>query len=54
MARKALKTGAVEFLTKPFHDEEFFEAIEQAFTFDRETRKASKISESDSGAESIL
>ena len=46
MARKALKTGAVEFLTKPFHDEEFFQAIEQAFAFDRETRKASRISES--------
>ncbi len=46
MARKALKTGAVEFLTKPFHDEEFFEAIEQAFAFDRETRKANRISES--------
>jgi len=46
MARKALKTGAVEFLTKPFQDEEFFLAVAQAFTFDRETRKASKISES--------
>ncbi len=46
MARQALKTGAVEFLTKPFHDEEFFEAVERAFAFDRETRKANKISES--------
>jgi len=46
MARKALKTGAVEFLTKPFQDEEFFLAVAQAFAFDRETRKANKISES--------
>jgi FixJ family two-component response regulator len=46
MARKALKAGAVEFLTKPLHDEEFFRAIEQAFSVDRETRKASRISES--------
>lgn len=46
MARKALKSGAVEFLTKPFQDEEFFLAIEQAFALDRETRKASRIAES--------
>jgi FixJ family two-component response regulator len=46
MARKALKTGAVEFLTKPFQDEEFFLAVAQAFAFDRETRKANRISES--------
>ncbi len=46
MARKALKTGAVEFLTKPFQDEEFFLAVSQAFALDRETRKASRISES--------
>ena len=46
MARKAFKAGAGEFLTKPLHDEEFFQAIEQAFAFDREMRKANKISES--------
>ncbi len=46
MARKALKTGAVEFLTKPFRDEEFFLAVAQAFELDREMRKASRISES--------
>jgi FixJ family two-component response regulator len=46
MARKALITGAVEFLTKPFQDEEFFLAVAQAFALDRETRKASRISES--------
>jgi FixJ family two-component response regulator len=46
MARKALMTGAVEFLTKPFQDEEFFLAVAQAFALDRETRKASRISES--------
>lgn len=46
MARKALKTGAVDFLIKPFHDEEFLQAIERALAFDREIRKASRISES--------
>jgi FixJ family two-component response regulator len=46
MARKALMTGAVEFLTKPFQDEEFFLAVAQAFALDRKTRKASRISES--------
>ena len=46
MARKALKTGAVEFLIKPFHDEEFLQAIKQALKFDREIRKANRISES--------
>src|SRR5271154_5491494 len=33
MARKALKAGAVEFLTKPFQDKEFFLAVAQAFAF---------------------
>ncbi len=46
MARKALKTGAVDFLIKPFHDGEFLQAIERALAFDREIRKASRISES--------
>jgi len=39
MVRKALKAGAVEFLTKPFQDEELLHAVEQAFTLDREKRK---------------
>jgi FixJ family two-component response regulator len=46
MARKALKSGAVEFLTKPLHDEEFFKAIDQAFSLDRESRETRRISES--------
>ena len=31
MVRKALKAGAVEFLIKPFQDQELLDAIEQAF-----------------------
>lgn len=46
MVRKALKAGAVEFLTKPFQDEELLQAVEQAFSLDREKRKQSRISES--------
>jgi FixJ family two-component response regulator len=38
MVRKAMKAGAVEFLTKPFQDEELLHAIGQAFAFDREQR----------------
>ena len=40
MVRRALKTGAVEFLTKPFHDDELLQAIEQAFESDRAIRTA--------------
>jgi FixJ family two-component response regulator len=35
---KAMKTGAVEFLTKPFVDQDLLNAIEQAFDRDRATR----------------
>jgi FixJ family two-component response regulator len=45
MVRKALKGGAVEFLTKPFQDEELLHAVEQAFTLDREQRNATEIAE---------
>jgi FixJ family two-component response regulator len=38
MVRNALKGGAVEFLTKPFQDEELLTAIQQAFALDRERR----------------
>ena len=38
MVRKVLKAGAVEFLTKPFQDSELLEAVEQAFTRDRQNR----------------
>jgi len=46
MVRKALKAGAVEFLTKPFQDEELLQAVEQAFKLDRERRKRGKTTES--------
>jgi FixJ family two-component response regulator len=39
MVRKVMKTGAVEFLTKPFQKEELLRAIEQAFALDRERRQ---------------
>jgi FixJ family two-component response regulator len=38
MTVKAMKTGAVEFLTKPFVDEDLLNAIQQAFERDRVTR----------------
>ena len=46
MVRKALKAGAVEFLTKPFQDDELLTAVEQAFTLDLERRRQNKIAES--------
>jgi len=38
MTVKAMKTGAVEFLTKPFVDQDLLDAIQQAFDRDRVTR----------------
>ena len=38
MTVKAIKSGAVEFLTKPFVDEDLLSAIQQAFDRDRVTR----------------
>jgi FixJ family two-component response regulator len=38
MTVKAIKSGAVEFLTKPFLDQQLLNAIEQAFDRDRVTR----------------
>jgi FixJ family two-component response regulator len=39
MTVKAMKSGAVEFLTKPFRDQDLLDAIHQALDRDRETRK---------------
>jgi FixJ family two-component response regulator len=39
MSVKAMKSGAVEFLTKPFRDEELLEAIQQALDRDRARRR---------------
>jgi FixJ family two-component response regulator len=39
MTVKAMKTGAVEFLTKPFADHDLLNAIRQAFDRDRDTRR---------------
>ena len=41
MTVKAMKTGAVEFLTKPFDDEDLLNAIRQAFNHDRVRRNHS-------------
>jgi FixJ family two-component response regulator len=38
MTVKAMKTGAVEFLTKPFVDQDLLDAIQQAFDRDHATR----------------
>jgi FixJ family two-component response regulator len=39
MTVKAIKSGAVEFLTKPFDDQDLLDAIQQAFERDRATRQ---------------
>jgi FixJ family two-component response regulator len=35
---RGMKAGAVDFLTKPFHDQELLDAVEQAFKIDRQRR----------------
>jgi FixJ family two-component response regulator len=40
MVRKALKAGAVEFLTKPFSSQELLESVQQAFARDRSNRRS--------------
>jgi FixJ family two-component response regulator len=39
MTVKAMKSGAVEFLTKPFRDQDLLDAIHQALNRDRMTRQ---------------
>jgi len=39
MTVKAMKSGAVEFLTKPFHDQDLLDAIRQALDRDRARRQ---------------
>jgi FixJ family two-component response regulator len=39
MTVKAMKSGAVEFLTKPFRDQDLLDAINQALERDRSTRQ---------------
>jgi FixJ family two-component response regulator len=43
MVRKALKAGAIEFLIKPFRDEELLQAVELAFALDRNQRRADQL-----------
>jgi FixJ family two-component response regulator len=39
MSVRAMKAGAVEFLTKPFSDQEFLEAVQAALRLDRDRRE---------------
>ncbi|MGB7266508.1 MAG: response regulator [Terracidiphilus sp.] len=43
MVRKVMKAGAVEFLIKPFKQEELLHAVEQAFAIDRVRRSENEI-----------
>ena len=46
MVRKVMKAGAIEFLTKPFQQDELLHAIEQALEFDRSRRHARRSAQS--------
>lgn len=46
MVRNTMRAGAVEFLTKPFQDEELLAAIEEAFALDRTQRAAKTLEQS--------
>jgi FixJ family two-component response regulator len=45
MTVRAMKAGAVEFLTKPFRDQDLLEAIQQALERDRASRKEQRETE---------
>ena len=38
MSVEAMKTGAIEFLTKPFRDQDLLDAIQQGIALDRQRR----------------
>lgn len=42
MSVKAMKNGAIEFLTKPFHDQELLDAIQQGIDADRSRRREAR------------
>ncbi len=43
MVKQALKSGAVDFLIKPFRDEELLQAVDQAFRLDRTRRQSDSV-----------
>src|SRR5260370_15787275 len=43
MTVRAMKSGAVEFLTKPFHEQDLLDAIHQALERDKERRRGALI-----------
>jgi FixJ family two-component response regulator len=45
MTVKAMKAGAVEFLTKPFRDQDLLEAVQQALESDRSERRERDLTE---------
>ena len=42
MTVKAMKSGAIEFLTKPFRDQDLLDVIQRALTRDRVVREKQK------------
>ena len=43
MSVRAMKAGAVEFLTKPFRDQDLLDAIQQALLLDRQMREGAEV-----------
>lgn len=44
MSVKAMKNGAIEFLTKPFRDQDLLDAIHQGIALDRQNRRQAQVS----------